>query len=104
MLPTPSVMTPSRKARTGTERRAAARLERQQVRAEQELGAPSGLTRRQLIKGAVGLGALAVLPGCGSVGGGPSTDLVRRENQKPGTRDWMLKNARVDPGTKYRCP
>lgn len=30
--------------------------------------------------------------------------LVHEENQRPGTRDWMLRNTRVDPATKYRCP
>lgn len=33
-----------------------------------------------------------------------SSDIIRSENEKPGTRDWMLKNPRVDPATKYRCP
>lgn len=31
-------------------------------------------------------------------------DLIRRENDRPGTRDWMLTHTRVDPATKYRCP
>lgn len=31
-------------------------------------------------------------------------DLIRRENAKPGTRDWMLSNTRIDPATRYRCP
>ena len=30
--------------------------------------------------------------------------LIARENQRPGTRDWMLTKTRVDPATKYRCP
>jgi hypothetical protein len=34
----------------------------------------------------------------------PAPDLVRRENAKPGTRDWMLANTRIDAATKYRCP
>jgi hypothetical protein len=32
------------------------------------------------------------------------SDLIRRENQRPGTREWMLTRTRVDPATKYRCP
>ena len=32
------------------------------------------------------------------------SDLIRRENQKPGTRDWMLTRTRIDPATRYRCP
>jgi hypothetical protein len=30
--------------------------------------------------------------------------LIRRENLRPGTRDWLLRNTRIDPATKYRCP
>lgn len=63
-----------------------------------------GINRRELIKGAIGLGAAAVLPGCATLGVDSRSDLIRRENEKPGTRDWILKNTRVDPATKYRCP
>src|SRR5271168_1120583 len=35
---------------------------------------------------------------------GAAPDVIRRENEKPGTRDWMLTNTRIDPDTKYRCP
>jgi hypothetical protein len=31
-------------------------------------------------------------------------DLIRAENEKPGTTDWMLTKTRIDPKTKYRCP
>jgi hypothetical protein len=62
-----------------------------------------GVTRRDLLKGTLGLGALAWLPGCATVDVAPSA-LIRRENAKPGTRDWMLTHTRVDPATKYRCP
>lgn len=31
-------------------------------------------------------------------------DLIRRENEKPGTHGWMLSHTRIDPATKYRCP
>ena len=63
-----------------------------------------GITRRDLLKGALGLGAAAALPDYASLGAAARSDLVGRENQKPGTRDWMLKKMRIDPGTKYRCP
>ena len=73
-----------------------------------------GITRRELLKGIVGLGAAAA-SGCSHVERRPSTriekqfplgrsDLVRRENEKPGTRDWLLTKTRIDPATKYRCP
>src|SRR5690242_5223046 len=76
--------------------------------------ATSGLTRRELLKGVAGLGAIAALSGCSSVtkdSGGktktsipPLKDLIRRENEKPGTHDWLLTNTRIDEATKYRCP
>jgi len=72
------------------------------------------ITRRDLLKGVVGLGAMAALPGCAHVEEDPAGitrksvpgrhDLIRRENQKPGTRDWLLTSTRIDPATKYRCP
>ncbi len=34
----------------------------------------------------------------------PRGELIRAENARPGTRDWMLTNPRIDPTTKYRCP
>ena len=74
----------------------------------------SGITRRELLKGMAGLTAIAALSGCAHVtkesGGKMATslssksDVVRRENAKPGTRDWLLQNTRIDPATKYRCP
>ena len=63
------------------------------------------LSRRQLLKGAVSLGALSALAGCAERNRKPSrNDLIRKENQKPGTREWLLENTRIDPATKYRCP
>ena len=41
-------------------------------------------------------------PGPGGAARDP--DLIRRENSRPGTRDWLLTNTRIDPATKYRCP
>src|SRR5712671_2340880 len=74
----------------------------------------SGLNRRELLKGAVGLGAIAALSGCLHVtnnAGGVTrksaagrNDQILRENEKPGTRDWLLTHTRIDPATKYRCP
>src|SRR5688572_22389665 len=76
----------------------------------------AGITRRDLLKGAVGLGAVSALSSCAissrqetrqpSSAPAPLArpDLIRRENEKPGTREWMLTNARIDPATRYRCP
>ena len=34
----------------------------------------------------------------------PTNSLIREENQRDGTKDWMLTNTRIDPASKYRCP
>ncbi len=34
----------------------------------------------------------------------PVPDLIRDENARPGTRDWMLSKAEIDPATRYRSP
>src|SRR3954471_18067913 len=61
----------------------------------------SKLSRRDALK-AIAVGTLA---GCATEQGTHSTsNAIQRENAKPGTRDWMLKNTRIDPATKYRCP
>src|SRR6185369_15922855 len=72
------------------------------------------ITRRDALKGALGLGAMAALSSCAYIekdAGGVTkksilgqADLIRLENQKPGTREWRLTNTRVDPATRYRCP
>jgi len=64
---------------------------------------PTLLSRRSALKAIAAAGLAASAPGCATLGT-PRRDLVRRENEKPGTRDWMLTNTRVEPSTKYRCP
>jgi hypothetical protein len=66
------------------------------------------LTRREWLAGTAALGAVSTLSGCvgsrtgaGQVSAG---DLIARENQLEGTRDWMLAKTAVDPKTRYRCP
>ncbi len=70
------------------------------------------LNRRAFLQGLLGAGSLLTLPGCapsssrapaGTAATRPS-DLILRENQRPGTRDWLLTKTGVDPATKYRCP
>ena len=62
----------------------------------------------------VGIGTGAALSGCSArvrrstsrisrTTPGQPNDIVR-ENQHPGTQDWLLVNARIDAATKYRCP
>jgi hypothetical protein len=55
--------------------------------------------RRDLLKS---IAAAGLLPMLGATDA--RTDLIREENAKPGTRDWMNTNVRVDPKTKYRSP
>src|SRR5205085_12524706 len=73
------------------------------------------LSRRDLFKGIAGLSAASAFSGCASLARERSTsaeavamvqpaDVIRRENARPGTRDWMLTNTRIDAATKYRCP
>ena len=67
--------------------------------------APS-ISRRQLLQQTAGAGLVAAfgpLAGCATL---PTEkrNLIRTENAKPGTTDWMLTNTRVDPKSKCRCP
>lgn len=55
-------------------------------------------TRRDLLKGA--LGGLAAI----SIAAEPRRDLIREENQRPGTTDWQLSKYRIDPKSRYRSP
>jgi hypothetical protein len=76
---------------------------------------PANLTRRDLLKGMVGLGAATALSGCavqppshqsaaGRAYAKAQPNAIQRENSREGTREWLLKNTRIDPVSKYRCP
>ncbi len=61
------------------------------------------LNRRDLLRTAAAASlASALRTPSGAAAEG--ADLIRAENDKPGTRDWMASNVRVDPATKYRSP
>lgn len=65
------------------------------------------MDRRDLLKSVVAAGATASL--AEGAEAAPRftrrrSDLIRSENAKRGTRDWMLTKTAVDPATKYRCP
>ncbi len=70
------------------------------------------LNRRELLKRVVGASVVSTLGGCAldsqhkseKVTSVPLNDLIRRENAKAGTQDWILENTRIDPVSKYRCP
>src|SRR5262245_39918346 len=68
---------------------------------------PYQLNRRDLLKGASAAGLAALVdPLAGALAGAAPVrrDLIRAENEKPGTFDWLLANTSVDPKTQYRCP
>ncbi|HYG73675.1 MAG TPA: N,N-dimethylformamidase beta subunit family domain-containing protein [Planctomycetota bacterium] len=59
-------------------------------------------SRRKILAGAAATGLAATLGSTSAFAA--NRDLIRAENQKPGTTDWILTKTRVDPATKYRCP
>jgi hypothetical protein len=61
-------------------------------------------TRRKFLRNVSVASAGGALAGCVSIPNSRDSDLIRRENQKPGTREWLLTHTRIDPATKYRCP
>jgi hypothetical protein len=61
------------------------------------------LGRRDLLKGAAAAGLVSALEPLANAAPA-ARDLIRAENEKPGTTDWLLQHTRVDPKTKYRCP
>ncbi|MBI4602869.1 MAG: hypothetical protein HY721_13005 [Planctomycetes bacterium] len=74
------------------------------------------MRRRAVLKSIACAGVAAALPGLEpqrapgaaarpeGAGAGLQADRIRRENERPGTRDWMLSRTRIDPATRYRCP
>jgi hypothetical protein len=64
---------------------------------------PDRRSRRELLQGAAATGLLGLI-GPRTQGTPARRDLIRGENDKPGTTEWLLTNTRVDPKTKYRCP
>ncbi len=67
-----------------------------------------GLRRRDVIKGAAAAGLIAATGTHALVNAAESkaarSDLIKRENAKPGTRDWLLTNTYIDPDTWWRSP
>ena len=65
------------------------------------------LNRRQVLRGLLSAGIGVGTGACYSLHepkrGNRSNPIVL-ENQKEGTRDWMLNKTGVDPATRYRCP
>ncbi len=64
-------------------------------------------SRRELLKAAAAAGlagAVNVRPGRAAVIAPADRERIRRENELPGTRDWLATKVRIDPKTRYRCP
>jgi hypothetical protein len=57
--------------------------------------------RRDWIKGAAVAGGVTLANAKAAIA---MENSIVAENAKPGTRDWLLRNPRVDPESKYRCP
>src|SRR5262245_61787206 len=57
------------------------------------------LNRRDLLKNTAVASLAAALGNAAQ-----RSDVIREENERPGTGDWILSNTRVDPQTKYRSP
>ena len=60
--------------------------------------------RRDALKNLAALGFGALAGSAANAQPVPARDIILTENQKSGTRDWMLKHPRIEPTTKYRCP
>lgn len=64
----------------------------------------SSLTRREMLRGLAAVGMAAAGPSVSLHGAQPASNPVAQENRRPGTRDWMLRQTRIDPESRYRCP
>lgn len=62
------------------------------------------LPRRNLLKGAAAAGLASLLKPLPQVEATTprQPDLIRTENDKPGTTGWQLETVRIDPQTRYR--
>ena len=62
------------------------------------------LPRRNMLKGMVGLGVAAAFSPLTRGQVTQRSELIRKENERPGTRDWILRNTRIDAKSRYRSP
>lgn len=63
----------------------------------------NSMFRRNWLRRIASWGAGILMVGNRTLATQPS-NTIKQENQKTGTRDWMLSNTRIDPESKYRCP
>ena len=64
----------------------------------------SSLTRREMLRALAAAGLATAAPSASLLGAGLASNLVAQENQRPGTRDWILRKTRIDNQSRYRCP
>lgn len=62
--------------------------------------------RRDALKRLTAIGVSSVVSGefASAADLAASNGVIRAENARPGTRQWMLDKPRIQPDTKYRCP
>ncbi|MFN3651945.1 MAG: N,N-dimethylformamidase beta subunit family domain-containing protein [Armatimonadota bacterium] len=70
------------------------------------MGGDRPVNRRRVLKGALATGFAAAVPRLASAAPEPRRrpELIREENARQGTRDWLLTRTGIDPKTRYRCP
>jgi hypothetical protein len=64
-------------------------------------------SRREVLKAAAAASLAPALKATAARAESPTAadpERIRRENERPGTRDWMTTKVRIDPRTKYRSP
>ncbi len=64
----------------------------------------AGLTRRQILRGLAAVGVASAGAPTRLLAAKSVNNAVIQENQRPGTRDWMLRKTRIDPESRYRSP
>lgn len=65
---------------------------------------PTRFTRREILRSTLGAGLLAAAPALAVRAAGAARSPIIAENRRPGTTEWQLSRARVDPVQTYRCP
>src|SRR5262245_44953068 len=64
-------------------------------------------SRREVLRAAAvaSLAGAASIPAASAAAFAPADrERIRRENERPGTRNWVATKVRIDPKTRYRCP
>ena len=62
------------------------------------------ITRRELLRGAAAAGLLAAGALPVAADGERARNVITQENERAGTREWMLTQSRIEPTSRYRSP